>query len=115
MHVLAAAFLLLGVVAAEEWRHGIVSGAVNQPLCCRRNLELHGVGFAVVLGNASGIAAEKIHDRVVAEMKIPRLLQVHHSRKRDYPLDGGLMTGQAQGQLASGGVAHHDRFVRSRL
>ena len=86
------------------------AGAVNQPLRGRRDLELHGIGFAVVFGNAAGFAAEKIYNRVVAEMKFPGLLQIHHAGERHDPFDRGLVTGQAQRQLSAGGVAHHNQL-----
>ena len=83
---------------------------MNQPLRGGRNFQLHGIGFAVVLGNAAGLATEKIYDRVVAEMKFPGLLQIHDTREGHYALDGGFVTGQAQRQLSSRGVTGYDQF-----
>jgi len=62
---------------------------MDKPLHGGGNFELHGISFAVVLGNAAGLAAEKLYDRVVAEMKFPGLLQIHYARERDHALDGG--------------------------
>ncbi len=80
MHVFSALFLLLSVLAAEILRDDVVSGAMNQPLRRRMvNRELHGISFVIMLRHLARFASKKIHDRVVAEVLFPRLLQIHYA------------------------------------
>ena len=61
----------------------------------------------VVLRDLRRFATQKVHDRVVAEMEIERLSQVHHSRQRNHLLQRSLMSCQAQSELSSGGMPHY--------
>src|ERR1035441_7974536 len=96
------------VTSGGGW-NDVIGGAVNQPLAGGGDRELHGGGFAVVVGNLAGRAAEKLDDGVVAEVELVSALQVDNPSERDDASQTGLMSGEAEGELTSGGVAdHHD-------
>ena len=97
------------VVAAEGGGNYVIGGAVNQPLAGLGNRKHHGVGFAVVVGDLGGRAPKKLDDGVVAEVKLICALQVNHSGERDDASQAGLVSSEAEGELASGRMAHaHD-------
>jgi hypothetical protein len=102
--------LLLGsdVVAAEGGGDCVVVGAVDEPLAALRNRELHGIGLTVVIGDLSGCPAEKFDDGVVAEVELVGTLQVNNSSERNDAGHAGLVGGEAEGQLTSGGMSHDD-------
>jgi hypothetical protein len=67
------------VVATEIWGNHVICGSVNQPLPRLRNRKVHGVGFAIVVGNLTGRSAQKLDYRIVAEVELVRALQVDHT------------------------------------
>jgi len=69
--------------------------------------ELHGIGFAVVLCHFAGLASEKFHYCVVAEVLFARLLQIQYARKRDDALERGFVGYETERELSASGVTHH--------
>ncbi len=71
------------VVAAEGGGDCVVVGAVDEPLAALRNRELHGIGFAVVIGDLGGRPTEEFDDGVIAEVELVGTLQVDDSGERN--------------------------------
>ena len=61
----------------EIRRHGIIRGAVNQPLSSLRDRKLRGIGFAVMVGNLAGCSVKKLDHCIIAEMKLVGASQVN--------------------------------------
>src|ERR1700722_15211928 len=102
----ARAFLFGGdIIAAEGYRNHIIGGALNQPLACLGNRKLHRVGFTVVVWDLAGLAVKELDHGVVAEVQFVSPLQVYHASQRDDAVDSRFMSGEAESELASGGVA----------
>src|SRR5216684_1468318 len=106
--------LLLGgdVVAAEGGRDDFVVVAVDEPLAAVRNRELHGIGFAVVVGNFRRSAVEEFDDRIVAEVELVGTLQVEDSGEGNDPSQARFVRGEAKSQLTSCGVSDDDKLLR---
>jgi hypothetical protein len=107
--LLARPFLFgYNVLTAEISGNDVIGLAVNQPLPRSRDGKFHRVGFAVVVGYLSGRAAQKLDHGVVAEVELVGALQVNHPGQRDDADYAGLVSGEAERELASGRVPHHD-------
>ena len=61
-----------------------------------------------MVGYLSGRAAQKLDHGVVAEVELVGALQVNDPGQRDDMGDAGLVSGEAERELASGRVPHHD-------
>ena len=106
--VFARAFLFSGgIIAAESGGDNLIGGAVNQPLACLGNRKLHRVCFAVVVWNFAGRATEELDHGVVAEAEPIGELQIDNPRERNDASKAGFVSGEAEGELGSGGVAAH--------
>ena len=99
------------IVAAKGRWDGVIGRAVNQPLARVRDREFHRIGFAVVLGYLCRRAVEKLDDRVVAEVKLISALQVNGSGERDDPSNARFVGGEAERELPTSGMAHHDNSL----
>jgi len=97
-----------GVIAAEIRRNDLIRGAVNQPLSSLRDRKLHGIGFAVMVGDLARRSSKKLDHSVVAEMKLVGALQVNHSGERNSPGQARLMSREAKRKLPASRVTHHD-------
>src|SRR5438105_1928819 len=109
--MLAQLFFLLGVLAAEGGWNSVVIRAMQQPLPSMRDTELQRICFAIVFWHVSWFPAKKFNHRVITQMKIERLLQIHYTGKRDGLPQRTLMCSQAQRQLPAGGMPHHSHAL----
>ena len=83
--IFAGALLLRrDIVAAEGNGNYVVSDAVNEPLPALRNRKLHGIRFAIVVGDLGGRPVEEFDDGIIAEMEPIGTPQVGYSGQRDY-------------------------------
>ena len=83
VHVFAifpgALFLGRDVVAAKGGGNYVIVDAVDKPLTALRNRKLHGISFAIVVGDLGGSPAQEFDDGVVAEMELIGTLQIYDS------------------------------------
>lgn len=103
------------VVTAEIRWDRVVIGAMNQPLARVRDSQPHRVRLAIMVRHLSWRAVQKLHDRIVAKMQLVCTLQIDNPGQGEDPRDSGLMRGQAESQLPSGGMAHHQDLVASEI
>ncbi len=112
----AGALLLAGnVITAEIRGNGVIRGTLNQTLSSLRNRKLDRVGLAIMIGNFVGRAMEEFNNSVVAEMKLIGAPQINDPSQRDDASDGRLVSREAERQLASGRVPHHDDSSRVQV
>ena len=90
-----AGSLLFGgdVISAENGGNYVIFVAMDQPLTGSGDRKLHGVCFAVMVGDFLGSAAEEFDNCVVTEVKLISTLQVDDSSKRNYASDAGFVCG----------------------
>ena len=68
-----------------------------------------------MIGNLRRRAAQEFSDRVMAEMKLIGVLEIHDARQGNDPRDTRLMCGQTQPELAPRGVAHYNDSARIKM
>src|SRR5215467_13623701 len=68
-----------------------------------------------MIGNLRRRAAQEFDDRVIAEMKLVRALEIHDARQRNHSRDTRFMRGQTEPELAPRGVAHHNDSARIKM
>ena len=69
------------IVPAESNRNCVIGVTVNQPLARMEKGKLQGIRFAVVIGDLTRRAAEKLDHGVIAEVQLIGPLQVNDSSK----------------------------------
>ena len=91
--------LYAGESAVQLDGHHFVRSAVNQ------HGGTGGRSHRVALGEVGGRAAEEIRDSAVAQGQFVGAAWIGHGGKRDYAAEIGHFGGEAQSQVAAGGMA----------
>src|SRR3984893_2672660 len=87
--------LLFGgdVISAENEGNHVIFVAMDQPLTGFGDRKLHGVGFAIMIRDFLGSAAEEFDNCVVTEVKLISTFKVDDSSERDDASHAGFVCG----------------------
>lgn len=112
LNVLAGFFLFGGVGLADFVGHCVVGGAVNEPLRGLWDRTLRWRSFTIMVWDFRRRAAKKCCGSIIAQMQLPGAMQVYDAREREHMRNGPLKSGEAESEVASGGVAGDAEVVQ---